>query len=117
LLKCDKNYEVIEISDSNRQRKACISDIKFSPHNSMLAAGSLDSAIDFFEITPLGKLSRVGYCTNVPGPVLQIDWSTSVEYIKVGTCNFRTAIYKVPKGNEIKDEEIHDKVEWNQWTR
>ena len=83
----------------------------------MLAAGANDSSVDFIEISDGLRLTRIGYCLQVPGPVLQLDWSTSADYIKVGTNNFRTVYYHVPKGNEAKDEDIHDKVEWNQWTR
>ena len=44
-----------------------------------------DSTIDFFEVSAEEnpKLNRVGYCTKVPGPVLQMDWSTNDKYIKV----------------------------------
>ena len=49
----------------------------------MIAAGSSDSAVDFFEVTSEFKLSRIGYCLQVPGPVTSIDWATSSEYIKV----------------------------------
>lgn len=56
--------------------------LRFSPRKSYLAAGSTDSAIDFYELNN-GKMKRVSYCTQLPGSVLQMDWSTSSEYIKV----------------------------------
>jgi hypothetical protein len=37
--------------------------------------------------------------------------------MKVGTTNYKTVVYQVPQGNQILDEEIQDKVEWNQWSR
>lgn len=61
-------------------------------------------------------MHRISYCTQVPGPILQMDWSTSAEYVKIGTDNYQTVIYEVPKGNQVNDEDINDKVEWNQWT-
>jgi hypothetical protein len=86
LLKNVNNFERIEKLDVNRQRKSCIADIKFSPVNTgtkMIAAGSTDCAIDFLEVSADGKLSRIGYCKQVPGPVSVIDWSTSGSFIKV----------------------------------
>lgn len=108
LYSVSNDYQNLNKMDSNRQRKACVTDIKwvlfkqlqksrksqhhfcllclpisrFSPRKSYLAAGSSDLAIDFFEIIN-GKMKRIAYCTQLPGPVLQIDWSTSAEYIKV----------------------------------
>lgn len=61
-------------------------------------------------------MNRIAYCTQVPGSILQMDWSTSAEYIKVGTGNYRTVVYEVPSGNQMMDEDINEKVEWNQWT-
>ena len=83
----------------------------------MIAAGSSDSDVDFFEVTSDFKLSRIGYCLQVPGPVTSMDWATSADYLKVGTSNYRTVYYKAPKGNEVNEADIHDKVEWTQWTR
>ena len=119
LLKCVNNYEKLEKCDSNRQRKACVSDIKFSPsmNPKRIAAGLSDCTIDFFDVTPEGKLNRIGYCKQVPGPVSVIDWSMSSKYIKVSTTNNKKTIFEVPNGNEIKQETIHDSVEWYQWSR
>ncbi|CAF0889090.1 unnamed protein product [Brachionus calyciflorus] len=116
LYKLSKSYDKLEKLDFNRQRKSCIRDIKFSPVKSYLAAGSEDSTIDFYEINSDGKINRISYCTQVPGPILQMDWSTDAQNIRVGTDNYKTIVYKVPSGNQELDDEIHDKVEWNQWT-
>ena len=121
LYRVSKNFDKIEKIDSNRQRKACITDLKFSPSleqgTTILAAGSADCAIDFMEVTNDGKLTRIGYCKQVPGPVSVFDFSSQGEYIKVSTANHKKIIYSVPMGNEIKPEVIQDKVEWNNWTR
>ena len=82
-----------------------------------MAAGFEDCSIDFYEVSEAGKLSRLTYCTQMPGAVLQMDWAISGEYIKVGTSNYKTLIYQLPKGNQIHDASINDKVEWNNWTR
>ncbi len=55
---------------------------RFSPKKNYLAVGSEELSIDFYEVTPQGKLNRVSYCKQVPGPVLQMDWSTSGVYLK-----------------------------------
>lgn len=120
LLRCVNNYEKLEKCDSNRQRKACVSDIKFSPNHvnpKRFAAGLSDCTIDFFDVSQDGKLSRIGYCKQVPGPVTSIDWSSSGEYIKVSTDNHKRIVFNAPDGNEIKLETIQDTVEWSQWTR
>ena len=104
LFRVSKEFDLVEKIDSNRQRKACITDIKFvfsikmflnlifhlldfmllrfSPRKGFLASGSNDNAIDIYQINE-GKLTRIAYCIQVPGPVLQMDWSTSAEYLKV----------------------------------
>ena len=59
---------------------------RFSPRKSYLAAGSNDNAIDFYEVSLNEngtKLTRVSYCTQMPGSVLQMDWEISGEYLKV----------------------------------
>jgi echinoderm microtubule-associated protein-like 5 len=121
ILKNVNNFERLEKCDTTRQRKACITDLKFSPSleqgTTILAAGSADCAIDFMEVTNDGKLTRIGYCKQVPGPVSVFDFSSQGEYIKVSTANHKKIIYSVPMGNEIKPEVIQDKVEWNNWTR
>jgi len=55
---------------------------RFSPRKGFLASGSSDNAIDVYQITD-GQLVRIAYCLQVPGPVLQMDWSTSADYLKV----------------------------------
>jgi WD40 repeat protein len=125
IVKCSDDYKSIEIADKKRQRSTCVTDIKFSPKDSLLAAGSTDNAIDFFEVNDKGELNRIGYTTQLPGPVLQFDWSIPVfvkekdkciYYLRVGTLNYKTVVYSVPKGNEVKEDDIRDKVEWHQWT-
>jgi hypothetical protein len=57
--------------------------IRFSPKKSFLAVGSSENSIDFYEWSSKEKMNRIAYCTQVPGNVLQMDWSTSATYIKV----------------------------------
>ena len=57
---------------------------RFSPDDKYLAVGSHDSSVDYFEIDDkTGKITRVGYCAQVPGMVLQIDFSSGSNHIRV----------------------------------
>lgn len=78
----------------------------------LLVAGYNDCSLDIFEVTEDHTLYRVGYCSQVPGPVLQIDWETQGNFIKVGTTDYKTVVYDVPKG-DTKDGE---NKEWYEWT-
>lgn len=93
-----------------------ISKIRFSPNKNAIVVGYDDCSIDFFEIGEDDSISRIGYCTQLPGPVLQIDWATSGRYIKVGTSDYKTVVYDAPNGNEIKSESEINKIEWYEWT-
>jgi hypothetical protein len=35
---------------------------------------------------------------------------------KVGTANYKTVLYQIPQMNQLLEEQMHDNVEWNQWT-
>ena len=56
---------------------------RFSPKDNLLAVGSDEMTVDFLEINSNLQMTRIGYCTQVPGPVLQFDWSSLGDYIKV----------------------------------
>lgn len=58
--------------------------IRFSTDDKMIAVGSQDSSLDFFDFdSKAGKINRIGYCGSVPSSVLQIDWSVDSKYIRV----------------------------------
>ena len=91
---------------------------RFSPEDSILAVGGKDNSIDFFEFNGIeGKIMRNGYCTQVPGSVLQMDWSNDSKYIRVGTSEFNYVIYEAPSGNQIKDSNTNENITWDQWSR
>ena len=78
---------------------------------------------------------RNGYCTQVPGAVLQMDWSCDSKYIRVaiklflnilkrlnifiqvGTGEFKYIVYEAPSGNENKDSAKIVNIVWDQWSR
>lgn len=56
---------------------------RFSPDNRFLAVGSVDSAVDFYDLSLGPSLNRIGYCKDIPGFVIQIDFSADSKHIQV----------------------------------
>lgn len=56
---------------------------RFSPDNRFLAVGSVESAVDFYDLTLGPSLNRIGYCKDIPGFVIQIDFSADSKHIQV----------------------------------
>lgn len=56
---------------------------RFSPDNRFLAVGSVESAVDFYDLSLGPSLNRIGYCKDIPGFVIQIDFSADSKYIQV----------------------------------
>lgn len=83
----------------------------------MVAAGSEDCIVDFYSFdTEKGKMDRNGYCSQVPGSILQLDWSNDSKFIKVNTNSYQYVVYDAPGGNEVKDKTEIENVVWNQWS-
>lgn len=57
--------------------------IRFSPDNRFLAVGSVESAVDFYDLSLGPSLNRIGYCKDIPGFVIQIDFSADSKHIQV----------------------------------
>uniref|UniRef100_A0A8K9XPU4 EMAP like 6 n=1 Tax=Oncorhynchus mykiss TaxID=8022 RepID=A0A8K9XPU4_ONCMY len=66
-----------------RDRSVAIQDIRFSPDNRLLAVGSVDNAVDFYDLTLGPSLNRIGYCKDIAGFVIQMDFSADSKYIEV----------------------------------
>uniref|UniRef100_A0A3Q3FEP0 EMAP like 6 n=1 Tax=Labrus bergylta TaxID=56723 RepID=A0A3Q3FEP0_9LABR len=66
-----------------RDRSVAIQDIRFSPDNRFLAVGSVESAVDFYDLSLGPSLNRIGYCKDIPGFVIQIDFSADSKHIQV----------------------------------
>lgn len=60
---------------------------RFSPDNRFLAVGSVDSAVDFYDLSLGPSLNRIGYCKDIPGYVIQIDFSADSKHIQVRRLN------------------------------
>lgn len=55
----------------------------FSPDNRFLAVGSLDGAVDLYDLSLGPSLNRVGYCKDISGFVIQMDFSSDSRHIQV----------------------------------
>lgn len=45
--------------------------------------GSVESAVDFYDLSLGPSLNRIGYCKDIPGFVIQIDFSADSKHIQV----------------------------------
>lgn len=60
-----------------------LSSHRFSSDNRLLAVGSVECAVDFYDLTLGPALNRIGYCKDIPGFVIQLDFSADSKYIEV----------------------------------
>lgn len=58
---------------------------RFSPDNRFLAVGSVEKAVDFYDLSLGPSLNRIGYCKDIPGFVIQLDFSADSRHIQVKT--------------------------------
>lgn len=56
---------------------------RFSPDNRFLAVGSVEGAVDFYDLSLGPSLNRIGYCKDIPGFVIQMDFSADSKRIQV----------------------------------
>ncbi|KAM9313939.1 echinoderm microtubule-associated protein-like 6 [Pholidichthys leucotaenia] len=99
-----------------RDRSVAVNDIRFSPDNRFLAVGSLDGAVDFYDLSLGPSLNRIGYCKDVPGFVIQIDFSANSKHIQVSTSTYTRQVHQVPTGRMVTDPAILDRITWATWT-
>lgn len=59
---------------------------RFSPDNRFLAVGSVEHAVDFYDLSLGPSLNRIGYCKDIPGFVIQLDFSADSKHIQVNIC-------------------------------
>uniref|UniRef100_A0A3Q2VUR1 EMAP like 6 n=1 Tax=Haplochromis burtoni TaxID=8153 RepID=A0A3Q2VUR1_HAPBU len=97
-----------------RDRSVAIQDI---PDNRFLAVGSVESAVDFYDLSLGPSLNRIGYCKDIPGCVIQIDFSADSRHIQqVSTSTYTRQVHEVPSGKVITDQPILDRITWATWT-
>ena len=60
---------------------------RFSPDGKVLAVGSEDCCVDFYDLTKGPALNRAGYCKGIPSFVIQMDFSADSQFIRVRLSN------------------------------
>ncbi|XP_046714063.1 echinoderm microtubule-associated protein-like 6 isoform X3 [Silurus meridionalis] len=98
-----------------RDRNVSIQDIRFSPDNRLLAVGSVESTVDFYDLTLGPALNRIGYCKDIPGFVIQLDFSADSKFIAVSTGSYKRQVHEVPSGKIVTDS-VADRITWATWT-
>uniref|UniRef100_A0A3Q1EQL2 EMAP like 6 n=1 Tax=Acanthochromis polyacanthus TaxID=80966 RepID=A0A3Q1EQL2_9TELE len=99
-----------------RDRSVAIQDIRFSPDNRFLAVGSVESAVDFYDLSLGPSLNRIGYCKDIPGFVIQIDFSADSKHIQVSTSTYTRQVHEVPSGKIVTELTAIERITWASWT-
>ncbi|KAM7394852.1 hypothetical protein PAMP_021632 [Pampus punctatissimus] len=99
-----------------RDRSVTIQDIRFSPDNRFLAVGSVESAVDFYDLSLGPALNRIGYCKDIPGFVIQIDFSADSKHIQVSTSTYTRQVHEVPSGKVVTEPLVIERITWATWT-
>ncbi|XP_074647902.1 echinoderm microtubule-associated protein-like 6 [Tubulanus polymorphus] len=118
-----KNGEFLLLNATNlkliakkRDRNKAINDVRFSPDSKLLAVGSEENCVDFYDISQGPPLNRVGYCKGIPSFVIQMDFSADGKFIRVSTGAYVNQVYDVPAGNPINNTNAIEKITWATWT-
>ncbi|XP_078490103.1 echinoderm microtubule-associated protein-like 6 [Ciona intestinalis] len=106
----------LKVLVKRRDRSGAIYDIRFSPDDHILAVGSSEQTLDFYELSAGCQLNRVGYCKQIPSFVFQMDFSVDGKHIQVGTGAYKQLVFQVPSGNQVTDSNILNKITWNSYT-
>uniref|UniRef100_A0A3P9CDF5 Uncharacterized protein n=1 Tax=Maylandia zebra TaxID=106582 RepID=A0A3P9CDF5_9CICH len=109
-------FIVLLVNSSGTNFSFWISLFRFSPDNRFLAVGSVESAVDFYDLSLGPSLNRIGYCKDIPGCVIQIDFSADSRHIQVSTSTYTWQVHEVPSGKVIMDQPILDRITWATWT-
>ncbi|KAA8578092.1 hypothetical protein FQN60_011516, partial [Etheostoma spectabile] len=99
-----------------RDRSVAIQDIRFSPDNRFLAVGSVESAVDFYDLSLGPSLNRIGYCKDLPGSVIQIDFSADSKHIQVSSSTYTRQVHEVPSGKMVSEQSVSERITWATWT-
>ncbi|XP_061084047.1 echinoderm microtubule-associated protein-like 6 isoform X1 [Conger conger] len=106
----------LKVWGKKRDRSAAIQDVRFSPDSRLLAVGSMESTVDFYDLTLGPSLNRIGYCKDIPSFILQMDFSADSKYIEVSTGAYKRQVHEVPTGKMVTEQPIIDKITWATWT-
>lgn len=106
----------LKVWGKKRDRNAAIQDIRFSPDSRFLAVGSSESTVDFYDLTLGPSLNRIGYCTDIPSFVIQMDFSADSKYIEVSTGAYKRQVHEVPTGKIVTEQSLIERITWATWT-
>ncbi|KAI1886390.1 hypothetical protein AGOR_G00213520 [Albula goreensis] len=106
----------LKVWGKKRDRSAAIQDVRFSPDNRLLAVGSVENTVDFYDLTLGPALNRIGYCRDIPSFVIQMDFSADSKYIQVSTGAYKRQVHEVPTGKMVMEQTVIDRVTWATWT-
>ncbi|CAF95572.1 unnamed protein product [Tetraodon nigroviridis] len=119
-----------------RDRSVAVQDVCFSPDNRFLAVGSADGAVDFYDLSLGPALHRVGYCKDILGFVIQMDFSSDSRHIQVCgqprprpltrahpvfalqvcSSSYSRQVYEVPSGKVVSEAAAAERITWATWT-
>eukprot|EP00794_Sanderia_malayensis_P020047 gene20047-22014_t len=109
------NANSLQIFGRKRDRHQAIHDLRFSPDGGILAVGSDDNTVDFYNCRT-SSLSRIGYCKGIPSFVIQMDFSADGKFIQVATGAYERLVFSVPGGQHISAQDQIDSITWATWT-
>ncbi|KAJ8250799.1 hypothetical protein COCON_G00227210 [Conger conger] len=92
----------LKVWGKKRDRSAAIQDVRFSPDSRLLAVGSMESTVDFYDLTLGPSLNRIGYCKDIPSFILQMDFSADSKYIECRA--YKRQVHEVPTGKMVTEQ-------------
>uniref|UniRef100_A0A3Q2XTX5 EMAP like 6 n=1 Tax=Hippocampus comes TaxID=109280 RepID=A0A3Q2XTX5_HIPCM len=108
-----ENGEFIVLLVNSMSEVRCAS---FSPDNRFLAVGCAESAVDFYDLSLGSSLNRIGYCKDIPGRVIQMDFSADGKHIQVSTSTYARQVHEVPSGKMLTEAALVERITWATWT-
>ncbi|XP_051939881.1 echinoderm microtubule-associated protein-like 6 isoform X6 [Hippocampus zosterae] len=106
----------LSVWGKKRDRSVAIQDVRFSPDNRFLAVGCAESAVDFYDLSLGSSLNRIGYCKDIPGHVMQMDFSADGKHIQVSTSTYARQVHEVPSGKMVTEAALVERITWATWT-
>lgn len=70
--------------------------------------GSVESAVDFYDLSLGPSLNRIGYCKDIPGFVIQIDFSADSKHIQVKNTRLLQSNDTLYLDSSVRDESEFD---------
>jgi len=95
---------------SKRDRKEEISDLKYSPNNSLLAVGSHNNFIDIYNASK--RYERLATCKGHSSFITHLDWSLDSQYIQSNCGAYELLFWNSTTGAQIKSISTMKDVRW-----